>query len=260
MARVTAIRRVGRSLEEQLADRLLLLYTLKDLNERGARVYATALQKLVFLAEREMLASRIKGFNYNFVRLDFGPYSSELKKDLVTLMACGLVKDDPERGYVITEKGKELLERLRPLLERNDDILDIIRSINERYGHMSLDELLSYVYSLPRPLKGPKEPIEKVKLRTPLLRRINASRAKKVLAMEPRELRLLSVATNPEVEELKFLEVNGHEVVFFRYRASRYYTAIVLDLPGCISQGASLEEAEESIREAIECYRAGEEG
>ena len=43
MARVTAIRRVGRSLEEQLADRLLLLYTLKDLNERGARVYALSL-------------------------------------------------------------------------------------------------------------------------------------------------------------------------------------------------------------------------
>jgi len=258
VAKAAAIRRVGRSLEEQLADRLLLLYTLKDLNERGARVYVTALQKLVFLAEREMLVSRIKGFNYNFVRLDFGPYSTELKRDLVTLMTCGLVKDDPERGYVITKKGRELLERLRPLLERNNDILDIIRSVNERCGCMRLEDLLSHVYSLPRPLKGPKEPIEKVKLRTPLLRRISTSRAEKVLAMESWELRLLSVATEPEVEELRFVKVDGHEVLLFRYRGSDYYTAIVLDLPGCISQEASFEEAEENIREAIECYEASE--
>jgi len=258
VARITTVRRVGRSLEEQLADRLLLLYTLKDLNERGAKVYATALQKLVFLAEREMLALRIKGFNYNFIRLDFGPYSSELKRDLVTLMTCGLVKDDPERGYVITEKGRKLLEGLRPLLERNNDILDIIRSVNERYGCMRLEDLLSHVYSLPRPLKGPREPIEKVKLRTPLLRRISTSRAEKVLAMEPWELRLLSVATDPEVEELRFVKVNGHEVLLFRYRGSDYYTAVVLDLPGCVSQGASLEETKESIREAIECYEASE--
>ena len=259
MARAAAIKRAGRSLWEQLADRLLLLYTLKDLNGRGARVYETALQKLVFLAEREMLASRVKGFNYNFVRLDFGPYSSELKKDLVALMACGLVKDDPERGYVITEKGRELLGRLGSLLERNDDILHIIRSVNERYGYMSLRELLSHVYSLPRPLKGPREPIEKVKLRTPLLRRLNASRARRVLDMRPDELRLLSVATDPEVEELHFVEVGGHEVLLFRCRGSEYYTAVVLDLPGCISQGASLEEAVEDVREAIECYEVGEE-
>ena len=81
MARVVTIRRAGRSLEEQLANRFLLLCTLKDLNECDARVYATALQKLVFLAGRETLTSRIKGFNYNFIRLDFGPCFSELKRD-----------------------------------------------------------------------------------------------------------------------------------------------------------------------------------
>jgi len=33
----------------------------------------------------------------------------------------------------------------------------------------------------------------------------------------------------------------------------------VQGLPGCISQGASLEEAVEDVREAIECYEVGEE-
>jgi predicted RNase H-like HicB family nuclease len=40
-------------------------------------------------------------------------------------------------------------------------------------------------------------------------------------------------------------------------RAKRNYAAYVPDLPGCIATGATVEEAEERLREAIEVHIAG---
>ena len=39
--------------------------------------------------------------------------------------------------------------------------------------------------------------------------------------------------------------------------AGNNYSAYVPDLPGCIATGATLEEAEKSIREAIQFHREG---
>jgi len=40
-------------------------------------------------------------------------------------------------------------------------------------------------------------------------------------------------------------------------RANRNYAAYVPDLPGCVATGATVEEAEELLREAIEVHVAG---
>ena len=40
-------------------------------------------------------------------------------------------------------------------------------------------------------------------------------------------------------------------------RANRNYSAYVPDLPGCIATGATVEKAEQTIREAIEFHLAG---
>lgn len=40
-------------------------------------------------------------------------------------------------------------------------------------------------------------------------------------------------------------------------RAKRNYAAYVPDLPGCVATGATVEEAEELLREAIEIHIAG---
>jgi predicted RNase H-like HicB family nuclease len=40
-------------------------------------------------------------------------------------------------------------------------------------------------------------------------------------------------------------------------RAMRNYAAYVPDLPGCVATGATVEEAEELLREAIEVHVAG---
>jgi predicted RNase H-like HicB family nuclease len=40
-------------------------------------------------------------------------------------------------------------------------------------------------------------------------------------------------------------------------RAKRNYAAYVPDLPGCVATGATVEEAEELLREALEVHIAG---
>jgi len=67
-----------RSLLEVLSDRLLLLWLVYDAMKYKT-FGETKVQKLTFLAEWEMLDKRQKGFNYSFIKLTFGPYSSDLE-------------------------------------------------------------------------------------------------------------------------------------------------------------------------------------
>jgi predicted RNase H-like HicB family nuclease len=48
-----------------------------------------------------------------------------------------------------------------------------------------------------------------------------------------------------------------YEVLIYHNSESDFYAASVPDLPGCRSQGESLEDAERNIREAIELHLAG---
>ena len=50
-----------------------------------------------------------------------------------------------------------------------------------------------------------------------------------------------------------------YRVYFFYDPEYKGYVADALDLPGCVSQGKSLEEAKENIREAISAYLEVEE-
>ena len=252
--------RRGRSKGERCADLLLLLYLIWDARERGCMILGeTKLQKLVFLAEREMLGKRYKGFNYNFVRLDFGPYSAELKRDLTLLLEVGLVEDHPREGLVLTQRGERVLREVMPLLRRHAEILEVIEGVNERFAGMDLGDLLEHVYGLPRPLKGAKVTIREVKQRTPLLKRIEAERAAKAFELTSEDLRVLDVVLlDPEVEEWRAVRVRGYRVLLFRIRGESGYSAVVPALPGCCSQGETEEEALRNVEEAIELYLEGE--
>ncbi len=244
-----------RSMHEKITDELLLLYMLDVAERLGIRIHEeTRLQKLVFLAEREMLGRRYKGFNYNFIRLDYGPYSRDLRKDLETLLRAGVIKDDDARGFILTDKGRELLRRLSKFFERNSDVLHIILKVLNEYGRLPLDQLLKEVYDLPRPLKGPEVKIRDVKMRTPLLRRLKEERAEAVIDLRHGEFKLARILLDPDVEEVRFREVMGYQVILFRYRGDEGFTVVVPDLPGCISEGDDEEDALNNIREAIELY------
>jgi len=247
----------GKSLEERLVDRLLLLHLVDYLDKVGASVHETKLQKLVFLAERELLGNRIKGFNYNFVRLDFGPFSWELRKDVQKLLESNMLKDDPSRGYILTDKARRILSRFRRFRKEYADVLEFLEKTAEKYGKMPLTDLLAYVYGLSRPLKGPKVPIGELKHRTPILRRMSVKRAIKVVKLSEDEYELLAVLTDPELEEVFVRYLNGREILLFRLKGDTGYTAVPLGLLGCVSQGEDLEEALKNVKEAIKCYLEG---
>ena len=218
----------GRGLDELLSDLFLLLYLIVDAYERGKAIKEeTRLQKLVFLAEREMLVRRVKAFDYNFIRLTFGPYSDELRRDLARLLECGLIYDDPGKGLIPTEKGLRLIEKMRDVIDKYGEVVEIIHKMNEEYAGMPLEKLLEHVYNLRRPLKGPKVAIKEVKIRTPLLRRISEDRAKVIFRIPGDRMKVLEAYFDPEVEEVLHEKVKGFEVLLLRYKGERGYTVIV---------------------------------
>gem|GEM_PF-1110944 len=252
---MSRIRRRGRDHKEKLVDLLLLSYLIIDAYSRGKAIREeTRLQKLVFLAERMMLARKIKAFNYNFVRLIFGPYSDELRRDLALLLECGILRDDPREGLVPTEKGLELVKLMNDVLHRHGEVIDIIHNVNEEYADIPLDRLLEYVYSLRRPLKGPRMRIRDVRIRTPLLKRITRERARLVFEIPGEAIRILEVYFDPDVEEIVREQVKGYEVLLLKHRGEAGYTAIVPKLTGCISEGVTKEEALKNLSEAIDLY------
>ncbi|KKL26964.1 hypothetical protein LCGC14_2389980 [marine sediment metagenome] len=106
-----------RSSEEGLVDKLLLLYLIKQTNSFGTVKGITKLEKLVFLTENLMIKDKTKGFNYEFHKWNYGPYSLELhREDYNSLVEQDIIN---EGSIKLTTVGKTLLKECEPLLEEN---------------------------------------------------------------------------------------------------------------------------------------------
>lgn len=193
---------MARNLLELLSDRLLLLWLVYDAMKHKT-FGETKVQKLTFLAEWEMLDKRQKGFNYNFIKLTFGPYSSDLEKDIEWLESSGLVKlvpiDEKTRIFKPTELGKKVLMIFQDVFERNRSFTQKIAEINSKFAGLTLEELLKYVYSLQHPyLKGKPRMIGELRPRTILLFKIASEKAREIFAVTPEELATLDIYLSEE--------------------------------------------------------------
>lgn len=136
----------------------------------------TRLQKLLFLMEHEGDLKATKGKDFDFEPWRFGPVSRELYDDLEKLENLGLLQGEPvsqpseaeldeyglsfddlmgedeaqsrdsffeEKKYCLTAKG---LQWVRDH-ELHTEAFDKIRKIKEKYGALSLQDLLHYVYT-----------------------------------------------------------------------------------------------------------------
>jgi uncharacterized phage-associated protein len=135
----------------------------------------TRLQKLLFLIEHEAKLKPTKGNDFDFTAWKFGPVSKELYDDLEKLENLQLLESEPvsepskteldeyglsfddlmgeeesqsrdsfeEKRYRLSEKG---LNWVRDH-ELHTEALDKIRKIKEKYGALSLQDLLHYVYT-----------------------------------------------------------------------------------------------------------------
>jgi len=136
----------------------------------------TRLQKLLFLIEREGHIKPTTGSDFEFTAWKFGPVSKELYDDLEKLENLGLLESEPvseaspteldeyglsfddlmgeeesqtrdsffeEKKYRLTSTGLQWIRKR----EIRTDTFDKIRKIKEKYGALSLQDLLHYVYT-----------------------------------------------------------------------------------------------------------------
>ena len=183
----------GREPLEKLADHLLLLYLIDRANQVEALAGNTKLQKLVYLAERNMLGRKLKGFNFYFHKFDYGPYSEELRDDSSHLREMDLLK---KRRWTLTKDGCVILNSFPELWERNKAIVTQIDSI-AKFSEWSLSKLKDYVYDQPHPwLKG--KTIRSVPKFTPILRKIKRENAEEEFVITPSEIETIDILLDKE--------------------------------------------------------------
>jgi uncharacterized protein YwgA len=110
----------------------------------------TQLQKLTFLGQKE---GRMEG-GYDFRSWKFGPFSDDIWKDLDMLVSQGQTTEIPQNSrdgevlgymYLLSKQGRDYVtNEILPKLDQQT--LSLLKTLMTRYSHMSLDELLTYVY------------------------------------------------------------------------------------------------------------------
>jgi len=128
----------------------------------------TRLEKLLYLVDRETDVPSRLSEPFQFVPYDFGPYSREVYEAVEVLQAAGLLREEVipsaeqldsaetrivgldegetgERRFILTDDGREvagLLAKRAPA-----GLVETLSAIKEKYGKLSLRQLIRYVYS-----------------------------------------------------------------------------------------------------------------
>jgi len=134
-------------IRERVTNILLLLYLIEKANSRGNVENELKLQKLVFLAQNRLIKKRLKAFSYNFFRWIKGPFSKNLRIDLITLREANFVKIRPNK-IELTKKANEVLESCSELLDENEYFTNWIDHIIDKYAEFSPEDIKEFVYSM----------------------------------------------------------------------------------------------------------------
>jgi len=158
---------MARTLRDKAIDQFLTLYLINDVFSRKnlSLLPSTKLQKLVFLSEKTMIDKREKGFNFYFIKLVHGPFSPELENDISKLIQDGFINDLELRP---TNNTRLILEDFQSVIDRNQTFLAKINRVNDTFARMSLQKLLSVIYSMPWG-RGRGRTIADLPQRTPML-------------------------------------------------------------------------------------------
>src|SRR3990170_836132 len=143
----------SRTPKEALSDRLLLLWLLYDAMNFKA-VGDTKAHKLAYLSELNMKQDKEKGFNYDFKKLPYGPYSDQLQKDADCLEEQKLIDSHPfEEGKIFQDArfGKKLLSDFSALFIRNNRFTQKIFAVNSKYARLNTFQLVEEVHQQGHP-------------------------------------------------------------------------------------------------------------
>lgn len=112
----------------------------------------TRLQKLIFLAQKEVEDSTENKDLYDFIAYDYGPFAKEIYQDIDSFKRRDLIEESPEilddgvvtYHFTLTEKGKEFVSSTD---FQNDELLAELENKKKKYADKDLENLVEYVYS-----------------------------------------------------------------------------------------------------------------
>lgn len=181
----------GRTPEGRIEDKFLVLYTIDDAN---IGVGDTVLQKLTFLSAVRMQEQRHKGFNYAYIKMDYGPYSSELTNDVTELERSNIITPF---AHNVGSNGRYILENFSHIIEQNRLITEEIRAVNRRYAHIPRDELVAHVHQMKNPIR-PNITIHETRDRSYILRRPQGWNRDKEFNISENDIASLEIYFNPK--------------------------------------------------------------
>ena len=136
-----------KSITERVINNLLLLYLIGQASRLGCVEDDLKVQKLTFLAEKQLVQKKLRGLTYNFFRWHRGPYCASLSNDIQALTASGLLERSPS-GFRLTKDGDSLVNQCDELLARNSTFTELIDSILKDYASLSPDQVKETVYKM----------------------------------------------------------------------------------------------------------------
>jgi hypothetical protein len=183
-----------RTLNETLSDRLLLLWLLYDAMNVKA-IGDTKAHKLGYLSELSMNSNLEKGFNYNFIKLPYGPYSEQLQKDADWLEEQKLIDSCPYgdgKMFQSSRFGRKLLSDFSEMFIRNNIFTRKIFAVNRKYAPLNTYQLVDAVHQQELPeAEGVK--IDELEIGEVVLYRLSSEKAKAEFDITPEELATLEV-------------------------------------------------------------------
>ena len=186
-------------LRESISNILLLLYTIHKTNEQQEMDDDRKLQKMVFLAEKNLVRSKLKALDYQFHKWQMGPYSANVSRDLDVLKGLGLVR--PGWPIGLTSEGVNLLDSCSELLMQNKRFIGFVDRIVNKYAHLDSKSIMDVVYDMvivvPRTLERMR--IDDVPMGTPILFKTSSKRAKAIFEIDESWLATLEIAFNQEI-------------------------------------------------------------
>lgn len=140
---------------EVTSDRALLIYIL-HLTESMGLMSDVKLQQLLFLCELQMLGKDLKGLYFEFVRFPYGAFSKEVDNDLLFLR-----RKERLENFDVTEQAGQVVKFVDQIIknsEANQQVMDIIRTVVEKYGPMDTSAIISSVEAVElSPAENPEQ-------------------------------------------------------------------------------------------------------
>jgi uncharacterized protein YwgA len=194
----------NRSFKEQIISKLLLLHILGKYKFDGK----TKLHKAIFFAERSTNEKKLKVFNYNFFRYNFGEYSQELQDDFRVLVDKDfLINSKP---IEVSSEGKELLKRCSLIIENNKPLLNMVEPIIQHTASMPLDRVKEIAYS--RVIVSGRQ-VKDIEIGTPLLNELSDDEAKEKIFVNDKWIEKLNNIFNLGFVSIDEVTINEYQEI-----------------------------------------------